>query len=278
MSSLDYLSDLEKKAWVFAESAHSGVHRKFSGDPYFDHVRKVFKILKMFDTSVVLGAAALLHDVVEDTEFTYEDISLEFGIEVSNIVKELTSVNELVYVMGKSGYLLDKMVSMSDGALTVKLCDRLQNLSDHFLATNNFRIKYYSETKYIINNLKKWRKLNKSQIGIVSLIEGLLVMMERRYIKTFEKFSLEENSKYYPVMDEYYKVMDYLKSNYEIFDTEILGKKSKYVIINDKVIYISGPLKSKSRAVDKIYLDVVDELNNYSEASIRKAIKDFLSI
>lgn len=275
MSSLNYLSDLEKKAWFFAKSAHDGVHRKFSDDPYFEHVRKVFKLLKMFDTNDVLGASALLHDVVEDTEFTYDDIKLEFGLEVANLVKELTSVNELVDVMGKPGYLLDKMVSMSDDALTIKLCDRLQNLSDHFSTSDKFRIKYYSETKYIIDNLRHWRKLNRKHLNIVSLIEGLLVMIKRRYISTFEKFSIKEN-KYLPIKSEYYSVMDYLKSKYEIKEDEVLDKKSKYIIVDEKVIYLSGPLKSNKRAVNKVYNDVVGDLSDYSEPSIRKAIKDFL--
>ena len=60
------LSELEKKAWSFAEKAHAGVKRKFSGDPYFEHVRKVFKLVKKVDTNKILGAAALLHDTLED--------------------------------------------------------------------------------------------------------------------------------------------------------------------------------------------------------------------
>jgi hypothetical protein len=276
MSKLDYLSDLEKKSWNFAKSAHSGIFRKFSGDPYFEHVRKVFKLLKMFDTNEVLGASALLHDVVEDTEFTYDDIKLEFGVEVANLVKELTSVNELVDVMGKPGYLLDKMVSMSDDALTIKLCDRLQNLSDHFSASDKFRIKYYSETKYIIDNLRRWRKLNRKHLNIVSLIEGLLVMMKRRYINTFDDFSTLQENKYEPIDSEYYSVMDYLKSRYEVKDGEVLDKKCKYIVVDEKVIYLSGPLKSKKRAVNKVFNDVVGNLSDYSEPSIRKAIKDFL--
>ena len=55
------LTELEKKAWEFAQKAHEGVSRKFSGDPYFEHVRKVFKLVKKIDTRETLGAAALLH-------------------------------------------------------------------------------------------------------------------------------------------------------------------------------------------------------------------------
>ena len=276
MSKGIYLTDLEKKAWNFANKAHSGVRRKFSGDPYFEHVRKVFKILKKVDTNEILGTAALLHDVVEDTDFTYDDIKSEFGVKVADLVKELTSINELVSVMGKPGYLLDKMVTMSDDALTIKLCDRLQNLSDHFSASEKFRIKYYSETKYIIDNLKKWRHLNRRHLTIVNLIEGILDMMERRYIKTFEGFNISKED-YQPSRNEVMEILDFLRNRYKISETDIIGKKHYYVIVDDKAVYISGPLSSKKRAVDKIYFEISDELSNYSEASIRRAIKDFLN-
>ena len=183
------LTELEQKAWVFAQEAHKGVSRKFSGDPYFEHVRKVFKLVKKVDTRETLGAAALLHDTLEDCpEVTYEILVKNFGKEVADIVKELTSKEDLIDAMGKADYLLDKMATMSDDALTVKLCDRLQNLSDHFSASDKFRKKYYDETKYIVDRLKVNRQLNKSQITVINLIIGLLDMMNRRYIQTFEGF------------------------------------------------------------------------------------------
>ena len=185
------LTELEQKAWVFAQEAHKGVSRKFSGDPYFEHVRKVFKLVKKVDTRETLGAAALLHDTLEDCpQVTYEILVENFGKEVADIVKELTSKEDLIDAMGKADYLLDKMATMSDDALTVKLCDRLQNLSDHFSASDKFRKKYYEETKYIVDSLKANRQLNKSQITVINLIIGLLDMMNRRYIQTFEGFKV----------------------------------------------------------------------------------------
>ena len=185
------LTELEKKAWAFAEEAHKGVSRKFSNVPYFEHVRKVFKLVKKVDTRETLGAAALLHDTLEDCpQVTYEILVENFGKEVADIVKELTSKEDLIDVMGKAEYLLDKMATMSDDALMVKLCDRLQNLSDHFSASDKFRKKYYEETKYIVDSLKSNRQLNKSQILVINLITGLLDMMNRRYIQTFEGFNI----------------------------------------------------------------------------------------
>lgn len=186
------ISELEKKAWKFAHDAHHGVERKFSGVPYFFHVRQVFKLVKKVDTSSELGAAALLHDTVEDVEeVTYEVILKEFGKRVADLVNELTSDKEKVEEMGKADYLSDKMIKMTNDALVIKLCDRYQNLSDHFTATTKFRRKYYSETKYIIEKLKKERNLNRKQIIVTDWIEGLLRMMENRYkVHTFESFTI----------------------------------------------------------------------------------------
>lgn len=123
-------------------------------------------------------------------EVTYEILVSEFGKEVADIVKELTSKEDLIDAMGKADYLLDKMATMSNDALTVKLCDRLQNLSDHFSASDNFRRKYYEETKYIVEILRTNRHLNKNQNSIMNIIVGLLDMMNRRYIKSFEGFKI----------------------------------------------------------------------------------------
>jgi len=185
------LSELEKQAWDFAEEAHRGTFRKFSGVAYFDgHVKPVFKILKKVDIDEVAAAAALLHDVVEDVEgITNEDIVQTFGEEVGKLVFELTSIDELVKKMGKPEYLLDKMLTMSDKGLLIKLCDRCQNLSDHFNSSDEFRKNYYDQTHYIIEGLKRGRQLNKKHTTILNWIEGTMGNMKKRYsILEFSEF------------------------------------------------------------------------------------------
>ena len=176
------ITDLEKKAYQFAKDKHAGVFRKFGGATYFDgHVQKVFGLVKQYTTDPATGASALLHDVVEDTDITYEVIFEEFGREVADIVKELTSSEEFLDVMGKPDYLLDKMATMSDKALIIKLCDRLQNISDGYNASERFRSNYYKETRYIIGGLKMNRNLNQIQQRIVDQIEGILDNIQTRY-------------------------------------------------------------------------------------------------
>ncbi len=137
-----------------------------------------------------MGAASLLHDTVEDVEWiTYDIIKKEFGKEVADIVKELTSKDNILQLMGKQNYLLNKMVHMSNDALVIKLCDRLQNLSDHFSSSDKFRRKYYLETKYIMDALIVNRNLNRPQLTVYNQIVAILEMMSRRYkILSFESF------------------------------------------------------------------------------------------
>lgn len=195
-------SDLEVKAWNFAKEKHKGQVRKFTNASYFEmHVQKVNGILKMYTSNKELLAASLLHDVLEDCyedkDIGYDEISNEFGSYIADIVYELTSDKqdiEVNYFGSKSDYLIDKLLNMSDGALIIKLCDRLQNISDAFTASETFRNSYYKETKEIADNLRKLRSLTKRQSLILSEIESKISNVNSIFkierIVSFDKFKL----------------------------------------------------------------------------------------
>ena len=188
--------DLVKKAWNLAEKGHKGVTRKFSGIPYFEgHVVKVYEFVKKFTNDPELLAASLLHDTLEDVEWITEEMILEeFGQRVLNIVKELTSDDIKVKEMGKANYLLEKMTNQSDDALLIKLCDRLANISDYPTQSDSFRQKYYKETRFIMNNLVKKRKLNQTQQEAADMVNEILSEMEKRHgLKYLESFSNFKN-------------------------------------------------------------------------------------
>ena len=73
------------------------------------------------------------------------------------------------------------MSTMSDDALIIKLCDRLQNISDSYTASERFRSNYYKETRYIIDRLSDVRQLNVTHRRIVEQINGLLDNIKTRY-------------------------------------------------------------------------------------------------
>jgi len=173
------ISKREKIAWDFAKKLHTGQIRKFLGTPYFDaHVQKVNGIVKQYTTDIDILIAALLHDTLEDcyedADVGYLELKEMFGERVADLVKELTSDNNDLqngYDNNKTDYLIDKMLNMTDDALIIKLSDRLQNISDAFTASENFRNKYFLETDEIIKNLEANRTLNKIQILILEDIK-----------------------------------------------------------------------------------------------------------
>ncbi len=90
---------------------------------------------------------------------------------MSSLVQELTSDKEqMILEGGKEKYLAKKLQTMSSWALVIKLLDRLDNVSDFDIASKKFVQNYTRQTVYILNELKKHRKLSKTQTKIANLI------------------------------------------------------------------------------------------------------------
>lgn len=126
--------DLEKikKAYEFALSAHGAQTRK-SGEPYICHPVAVAKILLDFDCDTDTIIAALFHDIIEDTEYTYDDIKKNFGLEVAELVEGVTKLEKIKYSSKEEQQLetLRKMLlamTKDIRVILIKLADRLHNL------------------------------------------------------------------------------------------------------------------------------------------------------
>ena len=180
----------EELAWNFAKELHKAQIRKFSKLPYFDaHVQKVNGTLKLYTTDEVLLIVSLLHDTLEDCFdnkwIGYSVIREMFGKEIADIVMELTSCKDEMKFRdngNKTEYLIDKMLKMSEKALTVKLSDRFNNIADAFMAQEKFRNSYYNETRQIVDALKdvKFNKIQQliyndiiSKLGNISSVFNL---------------------------------------------------------------------------------------------------------
>ena len=87
---------LVEKAYYFGKKAHDGQFRK-SGEPYFIHPVAVANILCDMELDIETIIAGLLHDVVEDTEYTYEDIEREFSKEIADLVDGVTKLGQIKY-------------------------------------------------------------------------------------------------------------------------------------------------------------------------------------
>lgn len=191
------LTEKEKLAWNFAKKAHRGQVRKFINKPYFGaHVVKVNGIVKQYTTDEDILCAALLHDVLEDcyddVEVGYNELKDIFGKSVADLVSELTSDGDEIddeYEGNKGDYLTNKMINMSNGALIIKLSDRLQNISDAFTASERFRNKYFEETSKIVESLESSRQFNRIQRLLLNQIKMKLDNISSIFkIKRFDQF------------------------------------------------------------------------------------------
>jgi len=124
--------DLINRAYVFAMKAH-GTQKRASGAPYFSHPVEVAYKLTQYKLDTASIATALLHDTVEDTEVTLDDIEATFGKEIRNLVDGVTKLSRLE---GKSENLSQAenfrklLIAMSEDlrVLLVKLADRMHNM------------------------------------------------------------------------------------------------------------------------------------------------------
>ncbi len=123
---------LLNRAYVYAMKAH-GNQKRASGDPYFAHPLEVAAILTELKLDDATIAAAVLHDTIEDTEATKEEIDRLFGPEIGELVEGLTKIRKLDLVSKKAAQaenLRKLLIAISSDVrvLLVKLADRLHNM------------------------------------------------------------------------------------------------------------------------------------------------------
>lgn len=187
-------NNIRSKAIKYATIKHQGQER-LNGEDYINHPMRVAdNVLKYFatkDNIDDLVAAAYLHDTIEDTDTTYLDLVDNFDINIANLVNELTNNDELKHRLGKTKYLQMKMLLMSDDALNIKLCDRLDNAIDIDNAPLAFAKKYISETLDIYMYLIENRNLSGIQRKI---IEDTIMKIRELKVSTGQDYKLKRKA------------------------------------------------------------------------------------
>jgi GTP diphosphokinase / guanosine-3',5'-bis(diphosphate) 3'-diphosphatase len=120
---------LLERAYATAEKAHRGQVRR-SGDPYITHPLAVATILADFGLTPATLAAALLHDTVEDTDYSLEMLRADFGDEIAKLVDGVTKLDKVTYGEAAQAETVRKMVvamARDIRVLVIKLADRLHN-------------------------------------------------------------------------------------------------------------------------------------------------------
>lgn len=143
------------RAFMIAKDAHSGTRRK-SGEPYIFHPLAVAQIAaEEVGLGPIAVVSALLHDVVEDTDITLEQIKLIFGERVSRIVDGVTKIEDAIRLQRSESKQAENyrkiLLAMCDDAYVIflKLCDRLHNMRTLESMSDTKKLAISSETQYL---------------------------------------------------------------------------------------------------------------------------------
>jgi GTP diphosphokinase / guanosine-3',5'-bis(diphosphate) 3'-diphosphatase len=234
---------LIRKAFMFANTAHMGVRRK-SGEPYIIHPLSVAKIVV---NEIGLGTksalAAILHDVVEDTDYTLQDISNMFGEKVASLVDGLTKLSG-TYDSKQAVNFKKMLLTLSDDVrvILIKLADRLHNMRTLDSMPHNKQLKISSETLYIFAPLAH-------RLGLYAIKTELEdLSLKFKYPEVYNQIEMKLHSAEerinYLVYDFARPIQEKLHS--ENFDFTISGRpKSIYSIWNK--------MQTKNVTFDEIY-------------------------
>ncbi|MDO4911578.1 MAG: bifunctional (p)ppGpp synthetase/guanosine-3',5'-bis(diphosphate) 3'-pyrophosphohydrolase [Corynebacterium sp.] len=121
---------LMQRAYKTAEKLHDGVFRK-SGDPYITHPLAVATIAAEIGMDTTTIVAALLHDTVEDTEYSLKDLERDFGAEVCQLVDGVTKLDKVALGAAAEAETIRKMIvamAHDPRVLVIKVADRLHNM------------------------------------------------------------------------------------------------------------------------------------------------------
>lgn len=236
-----------RKAFDIAVEAHRGQRRK-TGEPYIYHPIAVAKIVAyeigLFTTSIV---AALLHDVVEDTDYTIEDVERLFGENVARIVSGLTKISHLKKDQDASVQAENfrkMLLTLNDDVrvILIKIADRLHNMQTMDAMPIDKQVKIASETLYIYAPLAHRLGLYNIKTDLENL--GLKYTEPEVYNDVAEKIteSKEEQDKYIESFS------DIIKSSLdkEGFKYLIKGRRKSIYSIRKKMI-------SQGVTYDEIY-------------------------
>ena len=255
-------TDIITRAFQFAKQAHKGV-RRLSGEPYIMHPIAVAQIaceeIGLGSTSI---CAALLHDVEEDTDYTYEDIRNLFGEKVANIVEGLTKISGGIFgeqASAQAENFKKLLLTMSDDirVILIKISDRLHNMRTLSSMAPNKQYKIAGETLYIYAPLADRLGLNKIKTELENLsfkyehpdaydsIQRKLEATKSERDTIFENFT-PPIRKALDKMGLKYQIISRIKSPYSIW-RKIQDKKVNFEEIYDllAIRIIFEPLKEE---------------------------------
>ena len=281
--------DIITKAFNFARQAHKGV-RRLSGEPYILHPIAVAQIaceeVGLGSTSI---CAALLHDVVEDTDYTTEDIENIFGPKIAQIVDGLTKISGGIFgeqASAQAENFKKLLLTMSEDirVILIKICDRLHNMRTLQSQPANKQYKIAGETLYIYAPLSNRLGLYKIKSELENLsfqyehpdeynsIKAKLASTEAKRHELFDQFTapIEESLRQMGVK---YQIKERVKTPYSIWNkmqNKHVTFDEVYDILAVRIIFTPDKREEEINecfniyvAISKIYKSHPDRLRDW---------------
>ena len=281
--------DIITKAFNFARQAHKGV-RRLSGEPYILHPIAVAQIaceeVGLGSTSI---CAALLHAVVEDTDYTTEDIENIFGPKIAQIVDGLTKISGGIFgeqASAQAENFKKLLLTMSEDirVILIKICDRLHNMRTLQSQPANKQYKIAGETLYIYAPLSNRLGLYKIKSELENLsfqyehpdeynsIKAKLASTEAKRHELFDQFTapIEESLRQMGVK---YQIKERVKTPYSIWNkmqNKHVTFDEVYDILAVRIIFTPDKREEEINecfniyvAISKIYKSHPDRLRDW---------------
>ena len=235
------------QALIIAYNGHDGQIRK-SGEPYIHHPIEVAKIVaKDIGLDYVSIASAILHDVVEDTSITLDDLNESVGLEISRIVDGLTKISTLKknedYSVQAENYRKMLLTLHNDiRVILIKTADRLHNMRTIDFLSKAKQDQMASESLYIYAPLAH-------RVGLYN-IKNELEDLSLRILET-RKYNLVKNK----IDKEFVNQEKYVDSFKKLISTNLDDQKIKYSIIgrNKSIYSIHNKIQNKNISFDEVY-------------------------
>ncbi|MBO7364871.1 MAG: bifunctional (p)ppGpp synthetase/guanosine-3',5'-bis(diphosphate) 3'-pyrophosphohydrolase [Lachnospiraceae bacterium] len=263
-------ADLSKveEAYRMAVNAHKDQKRK-SGEPYIIHPLNVALILAELELDLDSIIASLLHDVIEDTDVTYQDIEQKFGTDVANIVDGVSKVTQIDWSVDKGDVEAENLRKMFMAmakdirVILVKLADRLHNMRTYQFWSPETQQRKARETMEIFSPVASRLGISKIKVELDDRSLAILHPEVFRELKTRLEYSEAQRDKFI----EYRKNEIAQRLQQEGIEAEISGRVKHYFSIYKK-------MTQQNKTLDQIYdvfairIIVKDVINCYAALGV----------
>ena len=225
------------KAYEFGNRYHEG-QKRLSGEPYFNHCVEVAKTLAIWNMDYTTIMAGLLHDIVEDTSITIQDLENEFDKDLANLVDGLTKISGIEFSTRKEkqvGNFMKMLLSVAKDirVIIIKFADRMHNMKTIEFLPRIKQRRIAIETRDVYSPLAHRLGMSSVKSNLDDLVFRTLHRQDYDAIESKLKTTGRQRKK---LINSYIGPIESGLNNYKI-KSEIYGRSKSYYSIYGKMIH-----------------------------------------